>query len=207
MSTAITAYCLIRNHKVIVNGETLLEKEKELKFSEFIKSAYDLNASANLKFFKMDDLCKLAYIASEFLLKNKKLSEQYGQENVSLLFANTSSSLDTDISYYNTIKDFPSPSLFVYTLPNIMMGEISIRNKFKGENAFFIFERFDPDFLRNYAMQLIKEKKAKAVIIGWVDLLKENYEAFLCLAEETGNGTELTTENLEKLYNVTNFKL
>lgn len=200
MSIAITSYCLIRNNQLMLNGETLLEIEKDLNFSVFIKSAYDLNASPNLKFFKMDDLCKLAYIASEFLLKNKKLSEQYGQENVSLLFANTSSSLDTDINYYNTIKDFPSPSLFVYTLPNIMMGEISIRNKFKGENSFFIFENFDPDFLRNYAMQLIEKNKAKAVIIGWVDLLKENYEALLCLVEESGRGAELTTENLEKFY-------
>lgn len=184
-----------------MNGETMLEKEKHLPFNEFIKGAYELNASTNLKFFKMDNLCKLAFITSEFLLKNKKISEQYGAENVSLLFANTSSSLDTDINYYNTVKDFASPSLFVYTLPNIMLGEISIRNKFKGENAFFVFEQFQADFLCNYATQLIKEKKAKAVIIGWVELLKENYESFLCLTEENGNGAELTNENLNELYN------
>lgn len=201
MSIQITSACLIRNNHIQLNGETMLEKEKHLPFNEFIKGAYELNASTNLKFFKMDNLCKLAFITSEFLLKNKKISEQYGAENVSLLFANTSSSLDTDINYYNTVKDFASPSLFVYTLPNIMLGEISIRNKFKGENAFFVFEQFQADFLCNYATQLIKEKKAKAVIIGWVELLKENYESFLCLTEENGNGAELTNENLNELYN------
>lgn len=200
MSIRITSYCSIRNNQVNLYGETLLAKEEQLNFTGFIKSAYDLNASPYMKFFKMDDLCKLAFVASEFLLKNKKLSEQYGAENVSLLFANTSSSLDTDINYYGTVKGFPSPSLFVYTLPNIMMGEISIRNKIKGENAFFVFEKFQADFLCNYATQLIEEKKAKAVIIGWVELLKENYEAFLCLAEETEKGAELTTENLNKFY-------
>jgi replication initiation and membrane attachment protein DnaB len=201
MSVEIISCCSILNNQVKLNGEMVLAKDTQVPFNEFIKAAYDLNASPYLKFFKMDDLCKLAFVASEFLLKNRKLSEQYGAENVSLLFANTSSSLDTDIHYYNTVKDFASPSLFVYTLPNIMLGEISIRNKFKGENAFFVFEHFQADFLCNYATQLIQDNKAKAVIIGWVELLKENYEAFLCLIEETEEGTELTKENLSKLYN------
>lgn len=201
MSVKISSYCLIRNNQLKLNGETLLVKELKIPFREFIKAAYALNASPYLKFFKMDDICKLAFLASEFLLKNRKLSEQYGTENVSLLFANTSSSLDTDIHYYDTVKDFVSPSLFVYTLPNIMLGEISIRNKFKGENAFFVFEHFQADFLCNYATQLIKENKAKVVIIGWVELLKDNYEAFLCLIEETENGIEFTNENLSKYYN------
>jgi len=201
MSIQITSSCLIRNNQLQLDGEVLLAKDKQLPLKDFLKAAYDLDASSYLKFFKMDDLCKLAYIASEFLLKHKKLTEQYGASTISLVFANISSSLDTDINYYNTVKDFPSPSLFVYTLPNIMLGEISIRNKFKGENAFFVFEHFQADFLCNYATQLIKEHKAKAVIIGWVELLKENYEAFLCLAEETVEGIELKKENLNKLYN------
>jgi hypothetical protein len=201
MSVRISSYCLIRNNQINLNGEYLLVKDTQVPFNEFIKAAYDLNASPYLKFFKMDDLCKLAFIASEFLLKNRGISEQYGAENVSLLFANTSSSLDTDIHYYNTVKGFASPSLFVYTLPNIMLGEISIRNKFKGENAFFVFEQFQADFLCNYATQLIQEQKAKTVVIGWVELLKENYEAFLCLAEESADGTELTKENLNTYYN------
>ncbi len=200
MKINITNYCSIHNNQIKLNGETLLVKEKQVPFNEFIKSTYDLNASPYMKFFKMDDLCKLAFLASEFLLKNKNLAEQYGSSTISLLFANTSSSLDTDINYYNTVKDFPSPSLFVYTLPNIMLGEISIRNKFKGENAFFVFEQFQADFLCNYATQLIAEKKAKAVIIGWVELLNDNQEAFLSLAEESENGTELIAENLERLY-------
>ncbi len=198
---AVTSYCSVRNHQVKLNGNTLLARETELPFGDFIKSAYDLNTSSYLKFFKMDDLCKLAFVASETLLKNRKLSEQYGSENVSLVFANKSSSLDTDIKYYKTVKEFPSPSLFVYTLPNIMLGEISIRQKFKGKNAFFIFEAFQADFLCNYATRLINDQKAKAVVIGWVELLKNDYDAFLCLVEEAEEGTELTIENLSRLYN------
>lgn len=197
----VSSYCSVRNHQLKLNGNTLLSKEAELPFADFIKIAYDLNASSYLKFFKMDDLCKLAFVASEALLKIRNLSEQYGSENISLVFANKSSSLDTDIKYYKTVKEFPSPSLFVYTLPNIMLGEISIRQKFKGKHAFFIFEAFQADFLCNYATRLINDRKAKAVVLGWVELFKDEYDAFLCLAEESQSGTELNTENLNKLYN------
>ena len=31
---------------------------------------------------------------------------------------------------------YPSPALFVYTLPNIVTGEIAIRNKYYGETSF-----------------------------------------------------------------------
>ena len=85
MSICISTYCSIRNNQIKLNGEALLTKGVEVPFNEFIKSAYDYNASPYLKFFKMDDLCKLAFITSEFLLKNRKLSEQYGAENVSTI--------------------------------------------------------------------------------------------------------------------------
>src|SRR3712207_7060242 len=36
---------------------------------------------------------------------------------------------------------FPSPSVFVYTLPNIVTGEIAIRNHYHGETHFFVIPR------------------------------------------------------------------
>lgn len=202
MEHRITTYCTIRNHEIKVNGKLVFAKEKQLAFSEFIKAAYDATSAPYLKFFKMDALCKLAFIAAENLLKNNNISQRYGTENIALVFANTFSSLDTDIQYFDTVKDFPSPSLFVYTLPNIMLGEISIRHKFKGENAFFVFPHFTPDFLCNYATGILSENKAKAVIIGWIDLYKENYDAFLCLVEQNENGEKLRKENIERNYGI-----
>jgi hypothetical protein len=75
-----------------------------------------------------------------------------------LVFANRSSSLDTDFKYQESINSqenyFPSPAVFVYTLPNICVGEISIKHKMQTENAFLfwmnlmkIFKRlFSTDF-------------------------------------------------------------
>ena len=135
------------------------EQEQDVDFKSFIKAAYG-NYNVNYpKFFKMDDLCKLALITSEVLLKGEDLSNRYKGEDIGIVIANSNSSLDTDIKHYDTIKDrsdyFPSPSVFVYTLPNIMIGEISIKNNIKGENAFFIFENFEPEFISSYVNNLL----------------------------------------------------
>src|SRR5690606_9811213 len=104
------------------------------------KQVYKENNSAYPKFFKMDNLCKLAFLASEFLLEDSKIGSTT-QENMGIVLSNKSSSLNTDRKHQATINDkdnyFPSPALFVYTLPNIMIGEISIRHQIKGENVFF----------------------------------------------------------------------
>ena len=98
------------------------------------------------KFFKMDSLSKMAFIASERLLNG--YDERFvSRDDVAVVFFNSSSSLAVDIDYQKTIRlnddYYPSPSLFVYTLPNICAGEVAIRNKFCGETSFFVFEELD----------------------------------------------------------------
>lgn len=149
------------------------------------------------KFFKMDNLSKLAFLGSELLLKDQKSPE------TALLFANSSSSLDTDVTYQESIADkdnyFPSPAVFVYTLPNICLGEISIRHQLKTENSFFIFGAFNPDFFIGYAENLIETGKAENVLCGWTELFKEDYKAFLYLVSDEGK-TEHTKQNIELFY-------
>jgi hypothetical protein len=77
-----------------------------------------------------------------------------------------------------------SPALFVYTLPNIVIGEICIRHHFKGENAFFIFERFNADFIVSYVSNLLDIQQLQVCICGWVELLGDEYKAVLFLVEK-----------------------
>lgn len=141
------------------------------------------------KFYKMDHLSKLAFLAADVLLKKADLSAD-SEHNIAILLSNKASSLDTDRTYQASIIDpdnfFPSPSVFVYTLPNICMGEISIKHQLHSENCFFIFDRFNADHLWINAQSLLKRKKARKVLCGWVDLDDKNYEAFLYLVEENG---------------------
>ena len=185
--TYIEAFCTIQNNKITLNGETIFESEPS-SFSDFSKKAYK-NLEINYpKFFKMDNLSKLAFLGAEIVLANA--TNTAAENDIALILANKSSSLDTDVKYQNSISDkanyFPSPAVFVYTLPNICLGEISIKHQLKSENSFFIFGAFHSEFMNNYANVLLHTKKAEKVLCGWVEYYNEEYKAFLYLVANEG---------------------
>ena len=198
--TYIQSFCTIQNNEIILNGESVFKSDSDF-FSDFSKKAYQ-NFEINYpKFFKMDNLSKLAFLAAELLLE--KETDKSEENDIALVFANKSSSLDTDVKYQNSISDkenyFPSPAVFVYTLPNICVGEISIKHQLKSENSFFIFDAFNPEFMTNYTNALIYTKKAEKVLCGWVEYYGEEYKAFLYLVEKEGN-LEHKIELLQTLF-------
>ncbi|SHG82005.1 hypothetical protein SAMN05443549_10736 [Flavobacterium fluvii] len=199
--TYIQSFCTIQNNEIILEGASIFKLEPTL-FSDFSKKAYQNFEMNYPKFFKMDSLSKLAFLGAELLLKNENSESK--ENNTALLFANNSSSLDTDVKYQNSISDpenyFPSPAVFVYTLPNICLGEISIRHQLKSENSFFIFETFNPVFMANYAKILLNSNKAEKVLCGWVEYYDEEYKAFLYLVAKEGN-LEHKIETLLTEYN------
>ncbi len=150
----------------------------------------------------MDNLSKLGWLASEMLLKDNFQKEKYKPEEIGIILSNANASLDTDEKYFAGIKDIPSPSLFVYTLPNIVTGEICIRNNFKGEDAFFVSDKFDSDFIKNYVAGLMDRNILQACICGWVELLREEYKVVLFLIEKnkTDNAISFSKENMNKIF-------
>ena len=200
--TYIQSYCTIHKNEIVLNGKTVFEIENN-GFADFSKKASQYLDMQYPKFFKMDNLSKLAFLGAELLLKNEEGSSNK-ENNTALLFANNSSSLDTDVKYQRSIEDeenyFPSPAVFVYTLPNICLGEISIRHQLKSENSFFIFDAFNPEFMEQYADLLIGTNKADKVLCGWVEYFQEEYKAFLYLVAREG-GTEHDKTTLETLFN------
>lgn len=193
----ISGYCTIGNNRIVLNGEEYFSAP-DAAFTDFAKQAYKHAETDYAKFFKMDNLSKLSFLASDLLLNNGN-----DNSNTALLFANASSSLDTDVKYNESIIDaenyFPSPAVFVYTLPNICMGEISIRYKLFTENSFFVFEGFNSDFFVNYATSLLETAKADKVLCGWVEYFKDDYKAFMYLVSKEGT-TEHTENNIQTLY-------
>ena len=198
----ITSYCHIKNNTVSLNGEVIYQDNSDT-FSEFIKNVYKAENTKYSKFFKMDNLSKLAVIAADVLLKREKtISEK--ENNMALVFSNKAASLDTDRKHQDAIQDksnyFPSPAVFVYTLPNICLGEISIKYKLFSENSFFIFDSFNADHLFAYSNSLLDMNKADTVLNGWVDFDDNNYKAFLYLVSKSGD-TIHSKENIITLYN------
>lgn len=168
-------------------------------------AAYQHFAPNYPKFYKMDNLGRLGWLATEILLADSFDKTAYQPEDIGLLFCNRNSSLDNDIKYYETVKTIASPALFVYTLPNIVMGEICIRHNFKGENDFFIFDSFNAGFLQQYAAHLFATGAVAACICGWVELLGNDYRACLYLVEKNAGGKKplFTEENIHQIYQIT----
>ncbi|RZJ54868.1 MAG: 3-oxoacyl-ACP synthase [Flavobacterium sp.] len=198
--TYIQSYIKIENNEIVLNGESVFKIEPT-EFADFAKQALRHFEIQYPKFFKMDALSKLAFLGSELLLSPITIAEK--DNNIALVVANKSSSLDTDIKHQESISDkenyFPSPAVFVYTLPNICLGEISIRHKLKSENSFFIFDAFNSAFMFNYSEILLNTNKAEKVLCGWTELFNDNYKAFLCILSKEENGN-YKNETINTLY-------
>jgi hypothetical protein len=199
--TYIQSYITIQNNEIVLNGTSVFKIE-HTEFSDFSKQAYRNFDIQYPKFFKMDALSKLAFLGAELLLSPITSSQE--ENNIALVLANKSSSLDTDVKYQESISDkenyYPSPAVFVYTLPNICLGEISIRHQLKSENSFFIFDVFNTEFMSNYSNILLNSDKADVVLCGWVEFFNDDYKAFLCTISKEEN-TKYTKETINTLYN------
>jgi hypothetical protein len=195
----ITASCLISRNKIYRNSQLIFEHPGTA--AKFLDETYIHLGISYPKFHKMDQLCKLGFLAAEVLLKDTGHSEKYRETETGLVLSNSHSSLDVDLKYAKTIQTGASPALFVYTLPNIVIGEISIRHHFKGENAFFVFKHFNGNFMADYVNGLFENKLIKNCICGWVDYLKEDYRAILYLIESDSpeNKMSFTAEHLNQL--------
>ena len=201
----ITSSCVISNHVVYKDGMPVFEK-KDGDLPAFLVLVYEHFKVKYPKFYKMDSLSKLGWLAAEVLLNHVFNKDNYQPGEIGVVLANASSSLDTDIKYFETVKNIASPALFVYTLPNIMIGEICIRHNFKGENAFFIFEEFNASFIQQYVNNLFNNNILQACICGWVELMEDQYKAVLFLVEK-GKGKQTTLfsiENVNKIYQLEN---
>ena len=156
------------------------------------------------KFFKMDGLSKLGFIAAETLLKDNENRFEPCEDTAVICF-NRSSSLEIDTQYQETISDdenyFPSPSLFVCTLPNIVAGEVAIRNNFFGETSFYISENFDAKQIIEIVENAFFDKSTRRILLAWIEDFEGKHEVLMALVSNEKSDMEFTKEQLKALYN------
>lgn len=128
------------------------------------------------KFYKMDPLCKLGFLAAEEAfgkLTETIREEGRANEDVAIVLCSRCGSLADDLAYFETISDvenyYPSPAVFVYTLSNIVTGEIAIRNHCYGETSCYIFDEKDPEAIRKVIDSAFADSRINMVLGGWVD--------------------------------------
>lgn len=184
-----TGKCHILFNTIKVNSEIRFVNKSAESFSAFIRSAYKQLGCDDRKFYKMDDLCKLGYITASYLLPTSSLYRECTPSEIGIFLANHSSSLDTDEKHQQIIDQQgdkeASPAVFVYTLPNVVMGELCIRFKIQGENLFLIESGFPSGYLHQQAIDVMGRHGLRLCIVGWCELKGEHYESIFYLIEKT----------------------
>lgn len=172
----ITPEEVILDQRKIWEGKEELGEQEGLEHHSLLTSLYKQMIGNYPKFYKMDGLSRLGFVASEILLNAEKGETE---EERAIIFFNHSSSIASDRNYKESIKDkdnyFPSPSIFVYTLPNIVTGEIAIRNHFQGETSFFILPDKDKKMMEEILQASCRDAQSMSFLTGWIDYEDERH--------------------------------
>ncbi len=150
----------------VAGGESLNQR---------LKSAYrDLDIKYP-KFYKMDTFCKVGFLTMEHLMIKAPVS--FDPAKTGIFLVNQYSSIDTDLAFHRSYslheESLASPGLFVYTLPNILIGELAIRHKITGEHGFFILSDFQSDFIYLYVKSLLDSNVLDAAILGTCEVFQD----------------------------------
>ena len=130
------------------------------------------------KFYKMDLLSRLGFIAAELLFQKEGAHAAFDQSRAVLLFGQSASCV-ADRSFEATIQPgdnyFPSPADFVYTLPNIVLGEIAIRHQLHGETCYFALSERDDALIHQLVSQAFLDPATTSALYGWIDAPDDNH--------------------------------
>ena len=128
------------------------------------------------KFHKMDVFTKLAFLAVDVVIRNG--SESVEDDQRAVILFNSSSSIVADRKHIATFSKegefYPSPSVFLYTLPNIVTGEIAIRHGYKGETSLYIIDSYDDEIINTVIESTFAQSSVRTMIAGWVDCSSED---------------------------------
>jgi hypothetical protein len=185
MNSNIIAHCIIRGNTIMLNGKIIYQqKDKSMDLEEFLTAVYRHWEINYPKFHKMDLLSKLAFITAEKLMEIESIKPQ----DLAIVLSNKSSSIISDTTYQKSIQYadnyFPSPAVFVYTLANIMVGELCIKHKISGENIVFITQDFEVDSIIDYTNILLENNLCKTCLCGRIEASGNEYEAFFYVVEK-----------------------
>ncbi len=180
----ITATVTIDNDDLTINNQEVNIEKGE----HFLTELYRYLGDPYPKFYKMDHLCKTGWLAAGVLLKTAGLFNDKAKKDNAIILFNRNSSLDNDKQYQLTLDPqayFPSPAVFVYTLANIVTGEIAIRHKIFGESSFYISESFDREHVLHCAALAFAHTPAlRHILCGWVEYNRHKAEVYLMLVNK-----------------------
>lgn len=166
---------VVRSHSVKITSDKAILDGTVLSTTttgdELLKELYKSYIGDYAKFYKMDTLSRLALVATDLLLSAE--SDEERAEIHDIILFNHSSSIVADRGHLATIDDrdnfYPSPSVFLYTLPNIATGEIAIKHSFRGETSLYILSEKNEALMQQIIDASHANNQNKHIITGWID--------------------------------------
>lgn len=123
------------------------------------------------RFFKMDLYSRLAYVGTTLLAKDAL--EDAGSEDRALVIFTQNGSVLADRKHLSTFSNpdefFPSPAVFINTLPNVVLGEIAVKNSIKGETTLVLLPDRDETAMQRIIEATVAATRPSVLICGWVD--------------------------------------
>ncbi|MEO6834015.1 MAG: hypothetical protein ABI378_15110 [Chitinophagaceae bacterium] len=188
------------NHISLKNGQAKLDG-LQMDVGESAMDFYKKMGTVYPKFFKMDLLSKWAWLAAEALLKMPDRAwrfEGIDKTKIAVVLYTRDGCLEADKAFLESMKTIASPALFVYTLPNIMLGEICIRHGFQGEQLCEVVEEWDVEEAAFYVKDLLEYRSMEACLFGFVDATAAEQTVQLFWVEKS-EANNLNTEKLRHM--------
>lgn len=159
------------------------------------------------RFPRMDRSSKLVAIAgSAFFIEGGALAG-HSKDTIGIVIMGKSGSMDTDAKYQAQLdaENHASPGMFVYTLPNIAMGEFSIQHGLDGSGLCLLSDAPDLAQMKEACTILLNDHGMEAVVCGWSNIFADQATAtFMVVTTETlaeWSRSTAGTAELEKIFN------
>lgn len=201
------------NYSVIKSGKIQSSQYPEFNYEgissdeNLLQRLYQKMKVEYPKYYKMNQLCQSGLLSAILSLPGNYAAD-YDPDKLGLMIQNNSSSLVSDFpyskEYYCTAEKVyqPKPSLFTYTLPNILIGEICIKQKLLGENFFFISDKFDLEPMLDQVRFLFETGVLEGCLIGWAEVNPDSINNFFFfLTPETLKNNQLGEQIIQLYFN------
>ena len=163
----------IRPDKVVLNGKA---ESYESTGSALVSEIFKKKLLDGSRFFKMDLFSRLAYVATGLLAKDALAD--YAPEDIALFIFTQNGSVLADRKHLSTFSNpeefYPSPAVFINTLPNVVLGEIAVMNTIKGETTLVMLPCRDDALIDSIVKASLSSTRPSIMIYGWVDCDADN---------------------------------
>lgn len=196
-------YSRLKYNMFIVDGLLIskLSEEEAKTTSERLNLFYKKAGFKYPKFFKMDPLCKAGMLClmpfADYLHAHPK-----GSEGGLLVFTDSGCRMADEEHLRLMRESATSPAVFVYTLPNIVLGEWSIFSRWVGYGQCFLINAFKTSYLAERISAFKADFPGAPVLAGWLSVSEDSLEGMLFICSEGMQTEQEIAKQISDIYHL-----